>query len=60
VPIEGTPETGIIYLDAKGTLKKDSSGEVTSISLSGKIGGGSEGSFISGANFKTTLTKVSQ
>jgi len=50
------PYEGNCYLDSKGTLKKDSSGKVTSISLSGKIGGGSNGSYLSGGSFKTTLT----
>ncbi len=60
LPIGGTPQSGIIYLDAKGTLKKSGTGEVTSVSLSGKIGGGSDGLFIMGASLKATLTKVSE
>jgi hypothetical protein len=56
ISLEGSPLTGIVYLDAKGTLKKASSGSVISISLSGKIRGGSHGSYVSGGSFKTTLT----
>jgi hypothetical protein len=52
----GEVSNGIAYLDAKGTLKKDSSGVVTSMSLSGKIGGGSGESIFSGT-LKVTLTK---
>jgi YVTN family beta-propeller protein len=52
----GTQATGIAYLDAKGTLKKDSSGAFTSISLSGKIAGGVDQSTVFSATFRATLT----
>ena len=54
--IEGTNYQGVCYLDSKGTLKKDGSGEVTSISLSGKISGGTHDHFIFSGSFKATLT----
>jgi hypothetical protein len=60
IKTEGTPLSGIVYLDSKGTLKMNSSGQITSISLSGKIGGGSNGSSILAGNVKTTLIAVSQ
>jgi hypothetical protein len=37
---EENPLTGIGYLDAKGDIKNDGSGAWSSISMSGKIGGG--------------------
>ena len=55
--ILGIPPTGIAYLDSKGTLKKDSSGEISAISLSGKIGGGTDEVFVLTGNIKTTLTR---
>ena len=60
IPMEGIPKAGIVYFDAKGTLKKDNSGEITSLSLSGKITGGSEELYVASGSFRTTLTKVSQ
>ena len=51
------PISGIIYLDTKGTLAKDSSGDLTSISLNGKIGGASDSLFFS-ASLKATLRKI--
>ena len=54
----GDPEVkGIVYLDAKGTLKKDSFGEATSISLSGKVGIGFDLDFIYSGSFRMTLTR---
>ena len=53
----GSLSLGIAYLDSKGTFKKDTSGEITSISLSGKIGGGTNGIFGATGSVKTTLTK---
>jgi len=55
--ISGIPTAGIAYLDSKGTLKGDSSGEISVISLSGKIGGGTDEVFVLTGNIKTTLTK---
>ena len=49
--------SGIIYFDTKGTLAKDSSGDLTSISLNGKIGGASDSELFFSASLKTTLTK---
>jgi hypothetical protein len=55
--ILGIPPAGIAYLDSKGTLKGDSSGEISAISLSGKIGGGTDEVFVLTGNIKITLTK---
>ena len=54
--IQGAPMTGLINLDSNGTFRKGSQGETVSITYSGKIGGGSDGSFISVGTFKSTLT----
>jgi hypothetical protein len=59
-PITRLP--GIAYIDSTGTLKEDKLGNMTSISISGKIGGGlnSEGldnNYIFSANLKSVLTK---
>jgi hypothetical protein len=53
-------QEGIAYVDATGTLKKDTSGEMTSISLKGQIAGGAGGDFpfIFSCNFRTILTKA--
>ena len=56
--IDGIPYKGNCYLDSKGTLKKNSSGDVISISLSGKIGGGTAPSFVFNGSIKTTLIKL--
>jgi hypothetical protein len=53
----GLSISGIIYFDTKGTLAKDSSGDLTSISLNGKIGGASDSELFFSASLKTTLTK---
>jgi YVTN family beta-propeller protein len=53
----GITYTGIAYMDAKGTLKKDKAGEVISISLSGKIAGGKDLVFTFSENFKANLTR---
>lgn len=60
IMMEGTPLTGIAYVDSKGTLKKVGE-EISSITLSGKIGGGGgvgtvQGFVLSG-NVKATLTE---
>jgi hypothetical protein len=56
--IEGTPVTGNVYIDAKATLKQDSTNELISIGLSGKVGGGVDSDFVfSGTMNNTTLTK---
>lgn len=56
--VETTKVTGIGYLDSKGTLKKDSMGSITSISLNGKIAGGIAGdsAFVFSGNFRSTLS----
>ena len=55
---EGEEFDGIAYLDvSKGTLKKDTTGEVTSIILSGTIGGGCESDLVFSGKFKATLLK---
>jgi len=53
-------QEGIAYVDAIGTLKKNTSGETTSISLKGQIAGGGGGDFpfIFSCNFRTILTKA--
>ncbi len=56
--IEGNPVTGNAYVDGKGTLKQDSSNNLISIGLSGKIGGGVGSDFVfAGTINNTTLTK---
>jgi len=55
--VEGNQVTGIAYIDAKGTLRQDSSNNLISIGLSGKIGGGVDLKFGFGGNVKTTLTE---
>jgi hypothetical protein len=56
--IEGTPVTGNAYIDAKATLKQDSSNNLISIGLSGKVGGGVGSDFVfSGTLNNTSLTK---
>ena len=52
----GDQGAGIAYIDAKGTLKEGSSGCVTSISLSGKIGGGVDQGAVFSGTFRATLT----
>jgi membrane-bound ClpP family serine protease len=37
--VEGTPVTGIAYVDLRGTLKQDKSNDLFSIALNGKVGG---------------------
>jgi hypothetical protein len=51
------PYKGNCYLDSKGTLKKDNSGNTISIGLTGKIGGGIDQSFVFNGSIKVTLTK---
>ncbi len=56
--VEATTATGIGHLDSKGTLKKDSMGSITSMSLDGKIAGGIDGTSLFSGDFKATLTPV--
>jgi hypothetical protein len=50
--------TGPFFLDlTKATLKKDKLGELVSISVSGKFGGGFDGVAIFSGSFKATLYK---
>lgn len=59
--VDGVPATGICYLDAKGSLKEDSTGDFpVSLSLSGKLGGGfgagaDDGGFVFSGSFKATM-----
>jgi len=53
----GEQETGIAYIDAKGTLKKDKTGTITSISFSGKIAGGVGQATVLSGTFRATLTR---
>jgi subtilisin family serine protease len=46
---------GPVYLDTKGTLKKDFSGNLTSISLKGKVAGGIDDGFVLSGNFNSRL-----
>lgn len=49
--------TGISYAEAKGTLKEDkATDDPTSVSVSGKLGGGFQDGFVFSASFKSTLT----
>jgi len=52
----GTTVTGIAYINAKGTLQKDSSGAVTSISLNGTIAGGIDQTTVFSTTFRVTLS----
>ena len=53
----GEQETGIAYIDAKGTLKRDKTGVITSISFSGKIAGGVGQATVLSGTFRATLTR---
>ncbi len=55
--LSGTMYTGIVYLDGKETLKKNSSGEVISVSLNAKIAGGDDLAFTFSGSIKPNLTK---
>ena len=55
--IEGNQVTGIAYIDLKGTLKEDSSNNLISIGLNGKVGGGGKDFVFSGNLGNTNLTK---
>lgn len=58
-PSGGESETGPAYLDTKGTLRKNTSGNVTSIDLIGKIAGGArDDDFIFSGSFRSTLKPV--
>jgi hypothetical protein len=60
IVMEGTPLAGIAYVDSKGTLKKVG-GEISAITLSGKIGGGggegTDQAFVLSGKVKATLTE---
>jgi YVTN family beta-propeller protein len=53
----GKQTTGIAYIDAKGTMKKDSTGAITSYSFSGKIAGGADQATVFSGTFRATLTR---
>ena len=55
--IEGNQVTGIAYIDLKGTLKEDSSNNLISIGLNGKVGGGGKDFVFSSNLGNTNLTK---
>ena len=57
VTIQEGVVTGIVYLDANGSLKEDSSNNPISAALSGKIGGGFDSDFTFSVSFRATLTK---
>jgi uncharacterized delta-60 repeat protein len=56
ISVKETKYEGIAYSDVKGTLKKDSTGNVTSMSLSGTIAGGADEEMMLNGTFKATLT----
>lgn len=53
----GGQYTGMAYLDAKGTFRKDGTGAVTSISFNGKVSGGVDQTTVFSGTFRSTLTK---
>lgn len=55
--LTGVQTTGIAYIDAKGTLKEDSTFALTSMTLSGKIAGGVDQATTFSGTFRATLTK---
>ncbi len=55
--ITGELTTGIAYIDAKGTMKENSTGVITSISFSGKIAGGVGETTVFSGTFRATLTR---
>jgi hypothetical protein len=55
IPVNGVPKTGIVYVDLKGTVKKNSSGGIESVSITGKMGG-SGSDFVSSGSYRMTLT----
>ena len=55
--VGGVLSPGIAYLDVKETFKKDNSGGVITISLNGKIAGGTDDVIVLTGNVKSTLTK---
>ena len=57
ISLNGKDSKGGAYWDAKGTLKKDIPGQATSITISGKIAGGSNPESVFNASFNATLTK---
>ena len=54
---KGNQSTGMAYIDAKGTLKENSSNDLISIGLSGKIAGGVYPEFVFSGNFNATLVE---
>jgi len=55
---QGSPDpTGLAYLDASGTIKKDKTGHDTSISLTMKLAGGTDDGYVWNCSPKVTLTK---
>ena len=55
--VEGKQVTGMAYIDAQGTLKEDSSNNLISIGMRGKVAGGVDTEFVFSGNFNVTLTK---
>jgi len=55
--VEGNPVEGIAYIDGKATLKEDSSNNLVSIGLSGKLGGGGSDFVFSATLNNTPLTQ---
>jgi hypothetical protein len=55
IPVQGNPRTGVVYLDLKGTLKKNGSGGIESVSITGKMGGGGS-DFVCSGSYRMTLT----
>lgn len=55
--VEGNQVTGMAYVDTTGTLKEDSSNDLISISLSGKIAGGVDAEAVFSGTFRATLAK---
>lgn len=55
--INGNLHTAIIFVDSKGTFTSDASGDVNSINLAGKIGGGDDLSMVLSGKFKWALSK---
>jgi len=52
-----TDPNGLVYLDASGTLKKDNTGQPTSLSLTMKLAGGNARAEVWNCAPKVTLTK---
>jgi hypothetical protein len=54
---DGATLKGPAYLDVKGTVKKDASGNATSINMNGKVTGGGNPEVILTGTLKATFTK---